>query len=73
MRPGGDGEAMLRAMANGLTDEAVRHRLGWSRRKLRRVLTETMTALGARSRFEAGYLFGRDEMTPHAEEGVGAP
>lgn len=56
-----DGEELFRALARGLTDDAICHALGWSRRKFRRVLTTTMADIGAQSRFQAGYLFGRNE------------
>ena len=53
-----EGVQLFRALARGLTDDAVCHTLGWSRRKFRRVLTNTMADLGAQSRFQAGFLFG---------------
>jgi len=56
-----EGEELCRALARGLTDDAICHALGWSRRKFRRVLTTTMADIGAQSRFQAGYLFGRAE------------
>jgi DNA-binding CsgD family transcriptional regulator/sugar-specific transcriptional regulator TrmB len=44
----------LRLLAMGLTDEAIARRLGVSPRTARRVASELMTRLDARSRFEAG-------------------
>ncbi|GAA2740585.1 LuxR C-terminal-related transcriptional regulator [Kitasatospora cinereorecta] len=46
--------ALLRLLAEGLTDEAVANRLGLSVRTVRRTAAALMTRLGARSRFEAG-------------------
>ncbi|WP_063886536.1 helix-turn-helix transcriptional regulator [Streptomyces aureus] len=51
----GDTErAVLRALAAGHTDEAASRRLGVSLRTYRRRVAALMTALGARSRFQAG-------------------
>ncbi|MFE9566414.1 helix-turn-helix domain-containing protein [Streptomyces sp. NPDC006487] len=48
-------EAMaLRLLAQGHTDEAIAKRLGVSHRTARRIATQLMERLGARSRFEAG-------------------
>ncbi|MDH6116769.1 DNA-binding CsgD family transcriptional regulator/sugar-specific transcriptional regulator TrmB [Kitasatospora sp. GAS204A] len=44
----------IRLLADGLTDEAIAKRLGVSHRTARRLATELMERLGARSRFEAG-------------------
>ncbi|MDH6111685.1 DNA-binding CsgD family transcriptional regulator/sugar-specific transcriptional regulator TrmB [Kitasatospora sp. MAP12-15] len=44
----------VRLLAEGLTDEAIAKRLGVSPRTARRLATELMERLGARSRFEAG-------------------
>lgn len=46
---------LLRLMARGLNDEAIRRRLGVSLRTVRRIVAELCTRLGAASRFEAGY------------------
>ncbi|MEU2505748.1 LuxR C-terminal-related transcriptional regulator [Streptomyces sp. NPDC007863] len=46
--------ATLRLLANGHTDEAIAKRLGVSSRTARRIATDLMDRLGARSRFEAG-------------------
>ncbi|MFF2658931.1 LuxR C-terminal-related transcriptional regulator [Kitasatospora sp. NPDC058032] len=45
---------VVRLLAHGLTDEAIAKRLGVSPRTARRVATELMERLGARSRFEFG-------------------
>jgi DNA-binding CsgD family transcriptional regulator len=44
----------LRLLAEGHTDEAIAKRLGVSPRTARRIASELMDRLGARSRFEAG-------------------
>ncbi|MGW4024226.1 helix-turn-helix transcriptional regulator [Streptomyces sp. NPDC005009] len=46
---------LLRLMARGLNDEAIRRRLGVSLRTVRRIIAELCARLGAASRFEAGY------------------
>ncbi|MBT3153778.1 helix-turn-helix transcriptional regulator [Streptomyces sp. CHD11] len=60
--PGLDGNGLsprekelLRLMARGLNDEAIRRRLGVSLRTVRRIVAELCARLGAASRFEAGY------------------
>ncbi|WP_030206861.1 LuxR C-terminal-related transcriptional regulator [Streptomyces sp. NRRL S-87] len=45
---------VLRFLADGHTDDAIAKRLGVSSRTARRLATELMDRLGARSRFEAG-------------------
>ncbi|MGW0771827.1 LuxR C-terminal-related transcriptional regulator [Streptomyces sp. NPDC002676] len=45
---------VVRLLAEGYTDEAIAKRLGVSPRTARRLATELMERLGARSRFEAG-------------------
>ncbi|WP_354637861.1 helix-turn-helix transcriptional regulator [Kitasatospora camelliae] len=47
-------EALLRLLAQGLTDDAAANRLGLSVRTVRRNTAALMARLGARSRFEAG-------------------
>ncbi|MEV0218271.1 helix-turn-helix transcriptional regulator [Streptomyces sp. NPDC050704] len=44
----------IRLLSEGFTDEAIAKRLGVSPRTARRVATDLMERLGARSRFEAG-------------------
>lgn len=46
--------AVLKLLAEGLTDEAIAKRLGVSPRTARRIAAELMERLEARSRFEAG-------------------
>ncbi|AUG77696.1 Erythropoiesis-stimulating protein [Kitasatospora sp. MMS16-BH015] len=45
---------VIRLLAEGLTDDAIAKRLGVSPRTSRRLATDLMERLGARSRFEAG-------------------
>jgi sugar-specific transcriptional regulator TrmB len=51
-----DQQALLGLMAMGLNDKAIAHELGISARTLERRLAELMRGLGARTRFQAGYL-----------------
>ena len=46
--------AIVRMLAEGLTDEVVAQRVGISKRTYRRRLKAAMRKLGASSRFEAG-------------------
>lgn len=55
----------IRLLADGLTDEAVAKRLGVSHRTARRLATELMERLGARSRFEAGVRAVQQGWLPH--------
>jgi DNA-binding CsgD family transcriptional regulator/sugar-specific transcriptional regulator TrmB len=61
VRPGRDEEgltpqesAVLRLLAQGETDDVVARKLGVSVRTVRRIASELMAQLGARSRFQAG-------------------
>lgn len=47
-------EVVLRLLAEGLTDDAIARRLGCSVRTVRNDVASAMTALDARSRFQAG-------------------
>ncbi|MFB7586396.1 DNA-binding response regulator [Streptomyces sp. NPDC056169] len=51
---GGDDRAVLRSLATGHTDETASRLLGVSLRTYRRRVASLMTALDARSRFQAG-------------------
>ncbi|MFF2775122.1 DNA-binding response regulator [Streptomyces sp. NPDC058052] len=53
-----DGRAVLRSLAAGHTDETASRLLGLSLRTYRRRVAALMTALGARSRFQAGLMAG---------------
>ncbi|MFC0863953.1 LuxR C-terminal-related transcriptional regulator [Sphaerimonospora cavernae] len=52
-------KAALNLLAAGLTDEAVSKRLGVSPRTARRISSDLVERLGARSRFQAGVLAAR--------------
>jgi DNA-binding NarL/FixJ family response regulator len=47
---------VLRRLTTGSTDEAAARELGIALRTYRRVVARMMVRLGARSRFQAGYL-----------------
>lgn len=49
---------LLELMALGLNDKAIAHELGISARTLERRLAELMREMGARTRFQAGFLAG---------------
>ncbi len=53
---GAQQQAVLRLLACGAKDEAMARHLGVSLRTLRRIVSETMTKLGAQSRFQAGLI-----------------
>jgi DNA-binding NarL/FixJ family response regulator len=46
-------------MAAGLNDKAIAHELGISMRTLNRRISELMTQLNARSRFQIGWIASR--------------
>ncbi|WP_129308294.1 LuxR C-terminal-related transcriptional regulator [Streptomyces sp. L2] len=56
----------LRLLSQGLTDEAIAHRLGVSPRTTRRIVSGLMQQLNARSRFEAGSRAVQDGWIPLA-------
>ncbi|MFJ8044743.1 LuxR C-terminal-related transcriptional regulator [Kitasatospora sp. NPDC096147] len=55
----------VRLLAEGYTDEAIGKRLGVSQRTARRIATELMERLNARSRFEAGAKAVQHGWLPH--------
>ncbi|WP_329584385.1 helix-turn-helix transcriptional regulator [Kitasatospora sp. NBC_01250] len=59
--------AAVQLLAGGLTDEAIAKRLGVSTRTARRLATELMERLGARSRFEAGVRAVQQGWLPGAD------
>ncbi|MGW7469520.1 LuxR C-terminal-related transcriptional regulator [Streptomyces xantholiticus] len=70
----GQEAVVLSMLADGLTDEAIAKRLGVSPRTARRLASNLMERLGARSRFQAGaaavvrgWLPGGQAATPAAE------
>ncbi|MFI0742274.1 LuxR C-terminal-related transcriptional regulator [Streptomyces sp. NPDC021100] len=52
-------EAIVAMLAEGLEDKSIARRLGMSVRSCQRHVAEVMKALGAKSRFQAGFLIGR--------------
>jgi DNA-binding NarL/FixJ family response regulator len=62
-RIGPDGRAILRALGDGLTDEAASRRLGVSLRTYRRRVAELMRLLDSGSRFQAGVRAGELGLT----------
>ena len=52
-------QELLRLLADGHTDEIASRRLGVSLRTVRRMASDMMARLGARSRFEAGVRAAR--------------
>jgi sugar-specific transcriptional regulator TrmB/DNA-binding CsgD family transcriptional regulator len=54
-----DAREILRLMAAGLNDKAIAHELGISMRTLNRRISELMTQLNARSRFQIGWIASR--------------
>ncbi|MFI9271161.1 LuxR C-terminal-related transcriptional regulator [Kitasatospora sp. NPDC052896] len=61
----GQEAAVVRLLAEGLTDETIAKRLGVSTRTARRIATDLMTRIGARSRFEAGVRAVQHGWLPH--------
>ncbi|MFD9032392.1 LuxR C-terminal-related transcriptional regulator [Streptomyces sp. NPDC059567] len=54
-------QTIVRLLTEGLTDAAIARRLGLSVRSCRRHVADVMAALGAESRFQAGYLLAQQE------------
>ncbi|MFN2588379.1 MAG: helix-turn-helix transcriptional regulator [Actinomycetota bacterium] len=54
--PTDEERAVASLLVTGMTDEMAARRLGLSRRTFRRRLKALMDKLGARSRFQAGYM-----------------
>ncbi|MFH8787801.1 helix-turn-helix transcriptional regulator [Streptomyces roseoverticillatus] len=52
-------EAIVAMLAEGLEDKSIARRLGMSVRSCQRHVAEVMKALGAKSRFQAGFLIGQ--------------
>ena len=50
----GQERQLLRLLAGGLTDERAAQRLGVSLRTIRRMMSDLMTRMDSRSRFQAG-------------------
>jgi DNA-binding CsgD family transcriptional regulator/sugar-specific transcriptional regulator TrmB len=60
-------DAVIRLLSKGLTDEAIARRLGISPRTARRIATDLMGRLGARSRFEFGVRAVQSGWLPEQE------
>ncbi|MEU3315263.1 helix-turn-helix transcriptional regulator [Streptomyces sp. NPDC006687] len=58
-------------LSEGLEDKAIARRLGMSERTCQRHIAEIMRAIGAKSRFQAGYLLSAAHACRAAEEGSG--
>ncbi|WP_369144976.1 LuxR C-terminal-related transcriptional regulator [Streptomyces sp. R44] len=54
-------QTIVRLLTEGLTDAAIARRLGLSVRSCRRHVADVMAALGAESRFQAGYLLAQQD------------
>ncbi|MEV5376439.1 helix-turn-helix transcriptional regulator [Streptomyces nondiastaticus] len=52
-------EAIVAMLSEGLEDKSIARRLGMSVRSCQRHVAEVMKALGAKSRFQAGFLIGQ--------------
>jgi predicted transcriptional regulator len=59
-QPSGEAE-LIQCLVAGMTDEAIARQLGVSKRTVGRRVSELMVRMQARSRFQAGFLFARDE------------
>ncbi|MFD9723312.1 LuxR C-terminal-related transcriptional regulator [Streptomyces sp. NPDC059072] len=51
-------QTIVRLLSEGLEDKVIARRLGMSERTCQRHIAEIMRAVGAKSRFQAGYLLG---------------
>lgn len=54
--PASDADHVVALLVAGFNDKMIAHQLGISERTLRRRVSEIMVALGARTRFQAGWL-----------------
>lgn len=59
-----DNDSIIGLLVAGLNDKMIAHQLGMSERTLRRRVSEIMVALGARTRFQAGWLYRASESEP---------
>jgi DNA-binding NarL/FixJ family response regulator len=70
--PTDEERAVASLLVTGMTDEMAARRLGLSRRTFRRRLKALMDKLGARSRFQAGFMLAETGWTnerPHGQDG----
>lgn len=65
-------ETIVAMLAEGLEDKSIARRLGMSVRSCQRHVAEVMKALGAKSRFQAGFLIGQFRERPDAGAPSGA-
>ncbi|MYT28596.1 MULTISPECIES: helix-turn-helix transcriptional regulator [unclassified Streptomyces] len=65
-------ETIVAMLAEGLEDKSIARRLGMSVRSCQRHVAEVMKALGAKSRFQAGFLIGQSRGRPGEELPAGA-
>ena len=61
--PTDEERAVATLLVTGMTDEMAARRLGLSRRTFRRRLKALMDKLGARSRFQAGFMLAETGWT----------
>lgn len=70
--PTDEERAVASLLVTGMTDEMAARRLGLSRRTFRRRLKALMDKLGARSRFQAGFMLAETgwttELPPELEQ-----
>ncbi|MFF7702094.1 LuxR family transcriptional regulator [Streptomyces lydicus] len=57
-------EAIVAMLSEGLEDKSMARRLGMSVRSCQRHVAEVMKVLGAKSRFQAGFLIGQSRARP---------
>ncbi len=66
--PTDEERAVASLLVTGMTDEMAARRLGLSRRTFRRRLKALMDKLGARSRFQAGFMLAETGWTDQPQE-----
>jgi DNA-binding NarL/FixJ family response regulator len=66
--PTDEERAVASLLVTGMTDEMAARRLGLSRRTFRRRLKALMDKLGARSRFQAGFMLAETGWTEQSQE-----
>ncbi|MFF2195274.1 LuxR C-terminal-related transcriptional regulator [Streptomyces sp. NPDC058157] len=66
-------QMIVRLLSEGLEDKVIARRLGMSERTCQRHIAEIMRAVGAKSRFQAGYLLSAATACREGEEGSGPP
>ncbi|EFL17134.1 regulatory protein [Streptomyces sp. C] len=63
---------IVRLLSDGLEDKVIARRLGMSERTCQRHIAEIMRAIGAKSRFQAGYLLSTANRSGLPDPGPGA-